>query len=981
MYKKLSIFTVALIFSVNVWAQNKISGLVTDSDQLPLAGATISLKNGQVLATTDSSGRFSVALNRGDVILISYTGRITRSITIGQESNLTVSLQTAAVNLDDVVVVGYGSTKKSDLTGSVATIKPDELKNAKIGTATSALQGLAAGVFVTTGNLKPGGDASVVIRGSGSLRAGNSPLYVVDGIPVEGGLQDLSPGDIQSIEVLKDASSAAIYGSRGSNGVILVTTKQGTKGPGRITLSANGGIQEMLNKRKLMNAQQYYDLVNKVIPDFSWTTEELRLLSRGESTDWQDAVTQKGKYSNYNLGVSGGSDNVKHFLGADFYDHQGIIRNSSFRKLTLRYNMDAQTKSWLKSGIRFNIIESSLKNINEEGDSGYGTMFSAISSQPTAPIKIDNGEYFDAFPNTRANPRAMVDLLDKVTQKTRAVGSVYFEVEPIKGLKLRSDNGGELEFFNVNNFEDGRMGQHYPDGGHATKFNGKKRYMQTENTATYQFDINHIHKFTAMAGFSASKYTYENTTADSKNLSAVTGYHNLGGAQNHGPNASYASASTLTSFYGRVNYNLDDRYLVTVTVRQDGSSRFAPGHQWGFFPSAAFAWRISNEEFMEKQEIFSDLKLRASIGRLGNQNIGDYAYAATISQGGEWSDYVFGGNLATGSVQNTISNPNLTWEKANQIDLGLDFGILKNRIAGTIDVYYKKTTDLLWLVPLPTESGFDNSLTNIGQIDNKGIEFSLTTININTKDFTWRTTGNISYNDNKIAELYGGKQDVNKSLFVGRHINTYYLLKADGIWQADEAAKAGQYNAQPGDRKVLDLNNDGVINGDDRTFAGISVPKYYGSFTNTFRYKGVELITFFTYAGGHMINNSLNRFLNSFSTWGNMSLDYYNGYWTPTRPSNRYPAPRVGSAYSNGDGTDANLQKGDYLRLRNIELAYHVPANSFLRKISSTGMRVYASVQNAATWTRFTGFDVESSDNTNPYPNARSFIAGLSINF
>jgi TonB-linked SusC/RagA family outer membrane protein len=981
MYKKLSIFTVALIFSVNVWAQNKISGLVTDSDQLPLAGATISLKNGQVLATTDSSGRFSVALNRGDVILISYTGRITRSITIGQESNLTVSLQTAAVNLDDVVVVGYGSTKKSDLTGSVATIKPDELKNAKIGTATSALQGLAAGVFVTTGNLKPGGDASVVIRGSGSLRAGNSPLYVVDGIPVEGGLQDLSPGDIQSIEVLKDASSAAIYGSRGSNGVILVTTKQGTKGPGRITLSANGGIQEMLNKRKLMNAQQYYDLVNKVIPDFSWTTEELRLLSRGESTDWQDAVTQKGKYSNYNLGVSGGSDNVKHFLGADFYDHQGIIRNSSFRKLTLRYNMDAQTKSWLKSGIRFNIIESSLKNINEEGDSGYGTMFSAISSQPTAPIKIDNGEYFDAFPNTRANPRAMVDLLDKVTQKTRAVGSVYFEVEPIKGLKLRSDNGGELEFFNVNNFEDGRMGQHYPDGGHATKFNGKKRYMQTENTATYQFDINHIHKFTAMAGFSASKYTYENTTADSKNLSAVTGYHNLGGAQNHGPNASYASASTLTSFYGRVNYNLDDRYLVTVTVRQDGSSRFAPGHQWGFFPSAAFAWRISNEEFMEKQDIFSDLKLRASIGRLGNQNIGDYAYAATISQGGEWSDYVFGGNLATGSVQNTISNPNLTWEKANQIDLGLDFGILKNRIAGTIDVYYKKTTDLLWLVPLPTESGFDNSLTNIGQIDNKGIEFSLTTININTKDFTWRTTGNISYNDNKIAELYGGKQDVNKSLFVGRHINTYYLLKADGIWQADEAAKAGQYNAQPGDRKVLDLNNDGVINGDDRTFAGISVPKYYGSFTNTFRYKGVELITFFTYAGGHMINNSLNRFLNSFSTWGNMSLDYYNGYWTPTRPSNRYPAPRVGSAYSNGDGTDANLQKGDYLRLRNIELAYHVPANSFLRKISSTGMRVYASVQNAATWTRFTGFDVESSDNTNPYPNARSFIAGLSINF
>ncbi len=981
MYKQLTILALAFLITVSAWAQNSINGLVTDGNNLPLAGATISLKNGQPLTTTDSTGKFSVVLNRGQVIEISYTGMVSRSITIGNESVLTISLQQSAVNLDDVVVVGYGSTKKSDLTGSVATIKADELKNAKVGTATSALQGLAAGVFVTTGSVKPGGDASVVIRGSGSLRAGNSPLYVVDGIPVEGGLQDLSPGDIQSIEVLKDASSAAIYGSRGSNGVILVTTRQGSKGKARITLNANAGFQKMLNKQKLMNAQQYYQLATRAIPDYTWTSEELRYLSRGESTDWQDAITQDGKYSNYNLGISSGTETVKHFLGADFYDQKGTIKNSSFRKVTLRYNMDAQTNSWLKSGLRFNIIESNLKNINEEGDSGYGTMFSALSSQPTAPVYLDNGDYFDGFLNTKANPVAMVDLLDKVTKKSRAVGSVYFEIEPIKGLKIRSDNGGELEFFNVNSYEDGRMGQHYPDGGHATKFNGKKRYMQSENTATYQFNINRVHRFTVLGGFSASKYTYESTTADSKNLSPVLGYDNLGGAQNHGPNYSYASASTLTSFYGRLNYNFDDRYLLTVTMRQDGSSRFAPGMRWGFFPSAALAWRVTNEDFMKDQDLFSELKVRASIGRLGNQNIGDYAYAATISQGGEWSDYVFGGNLATGSVQNTISNPNLTWEKANQMDLGIDFGILQNRIAGTVDLYYKKTTDLLWLVPLPTESGFDNSLTNIGQIDNKGIEFSLTTININTKDFSWRTSGNISFNDNKIAELYNGKMDVNKSLFVGRHINTYYMLQADGIWQADEVAKAAVYNAQPGDRKVKDLNNDGVINGDDRAFSGISVPKFYGSFTNTFRYKGFELIAFFTYAGGHMINNSLNRYLNSFNTWGNMSLDYYNGYWTPTRPSNRYPAPRVGSAYSNGDGTDANLQKGDYLRLRNIELAYQFPANSFVNKISSTGMRVYASVQNAATWTRFTGFDVESSDNTNPYPNARSFVAGLTINF
>lgn len=981
MYKKLFFACIGLLFTSLLYAQTKISGLVTDEVNVPLAGVSVSVKNTNRGTATDSAGRFTLQADKGAIIEFSHTGMVTKTVVVGNDLTFTIQLISAAVNLNDVVVIGYGSTKKSDLTGSVTTIKPDALKNARVGTATSALQGLAAGVFVSTGSVKPGGDASVVIRGSGSLRAGNAPLYVVDGIPVEGGLQDLSQGDIESIEVLKDASSAAIYGSRGSNGVILVTTRKGVKGKGRVTLNINSGTQRMLNKQDMMNAQQYYELASKAIPDYTWTSEELRLLSRGESTDWQDAITQNGNFSNYNLGISGGNEKVTHFLGADYYNQIGTIKNSSFRKVTLRYNMDAQTMDWLRTGIRFNIIESKLKNINEEGDSGYGTMFSAISSQPTAPIYTSNGDYFDGFLNTKANPVAIVDLLDRNTAKSRAVGSVYFEIEPVKNLKIRSDNGAELEFFNVNSYEDGRMGQHYPDGGHAVKFNGKKRYMQTENTATYNFELSDRHKFVVMGGFSASKYDYESTTADSKNLSPILGYDNLGGAQNHGPNYSYASASTLTSYYGRVNYNFDDRYLFTVTMRQDGSSRFAPGHRWGFFPSAALAWRISNEKFMENAGAVSELKLRLSAGKLGNQNIGDYAYAATIGQGGEWADYVFGGNLATGSVQNTIANPNLTWEKANQFDIGIDFGFFKNRIAGTLDAYYKKTTDLLWLVPLPIESGFDNSLTNIGQIDNKGIELSLTTVNISTRDFSWTTAGNISYNQNKIAELYGGKLDVNKSLFVGRPINLFYTLKSDGIWQTSEAAQAAQYNAQPGDRKVVDLNKDGVINGDDRQFAGMAVPKFYGSFTNTFKYKGFDLITFFTYAGGHMINNSLNRYLNSFNTWGNMGVDYYNGYWTPTRPSQRYPAPRVGSAYANGDGTDANLQKGDYLRLRNIELGYSFPANSFVRRIKSTGMRIYASVQNAFTWTQFTGYDVESGDNTNPYPNARTFMAGLSINF
>ncbi len=863
----------------------------------------------------------------------------------------------------------------------MASIKSEDLTNSKIGTVTSALQGLAAGVQVSTGSVKPGGDATVVIRGVGSLRAGSEPLYVVDGIPVQGGLQDLSSMDIESVEVLKDASSASIYGSRGSNGVILVTTKKGSTGKTRITFNASYGTQRMLNKQDLMNAQQYYELVSIAQPDYKWTSEELRLLSRGESTDWQDAVTQNGNYQNYNVSITGGTEKLSHYLGVDWYDQKGTIKNSSFDKLTVRYNVDAIGSDWFKYGVRFNVVESKLKNINEEADSGYGTMFSAISSQPTAPVFTQDGEYFDGFLNTKANPVAIVDLLDKATLKSRVVGSAYLEIEPVKNLKIKSDNGGELVFYKVNIYENGRMGQHYTEGGHANVMANKKKYWQTENTATYNFDLSEKHKFGAMVGFSASQVEYEEVTADSKKLSEILKYYNLGGAEEHGPNSSYGVSSSLASFYGRFNYNFNDRYLATLTMRGDGSSRFAPGHRWGFFPSLALAWRLSEESFIKKNvPVISNLKLRVSAGKLGNQNIGDFAYSSIIALGGSSANYVFGNSLATGSVQTSIANPELTWEKANQFDVGIDFGLFNNRIAGTIETYYKRTTDLLWQVPLPLESGFGSSLTNIGKIDNKGIEFSLNTVNMSMKDFLWTSALTFSYNKNEIKELYDGKQDVGKYLFVGKPIDQIYLLHSDGIWQINEASEAAKYNAQPGDRKIRDLKKDNVINGEDRDFCGVYTPKFYGSFTNTFAYKGFDLIAFFTYAGGHMINNSLNRYMNSFNPWGNMSENYYKYYWKQDRPNNKYPAPRIGSAYANGDGTDANLQKGDYIRLRNLELGYRLP-QSVLKNIKASNIRFYFSVQNLFTATEFTGFDVESSDNTNPYPNARSFIGGVSMNF
>lgn len=959
------------------FAQNLVRGTVYDSQSEPVAGASVIIEGTKTGTTTDANGNYSIKASDKDVLVYSFLGMVDVKMAVGKNSIMNVRLMPDSFALDEAVTIGYGQAKKSDLTGSVASVKPAELKNTKVGMVSNALQGMAAGVQVTSGNLKPGADAGIVIRGAGSVNAGTAPLYVVDGVPMSG-LQDISTIDIASIEILKDASSAAIYGSRGSNGVVLITTKRGESGKARVSFNAQGGVQQMVNKQNMMNAQQYYDLVMTSGQAYTWTSEELRLLSAGKSTDWQDEVTQLGSFQNYNISVAGGSEKMNHYLGVDYYDQKGIIKNSSFDKLTLRYNMDSKITDWFRAGARFNIVYSNLKNINEEQDSGYGTMFSAVSSQPTAPVYASDGEYFDGFLNTKANPVAMVELLDKSTKKLMAVGSAYLEIEPVKNLIIKTDNSMNFTMFRVNEYEDGRMGQHYPKDGRASTMSNFNRFMQTENTISYNLDMNG-HKFGIMGGFSASKTWYEETTAVSKGINPITKYNNLNGATDHGPNSSYACASTLASFYARVTYGYDDRYLATITMRGDGSSRFAPGHRWGFFPSMALAWRISEEKFLKGTQV-NNLKLRASIGSLGNQNIGDYQFSALVSEGGYMNDYTFGGLKNTGAVYATISNPNLTWEKANQVDLGLDFGFFGNRLSGTIEGYYKHTSDLLWRVPLPYESGYTESLTNVGALDNAGVELTLNSININRSKFSWTTSFNITYNKNKVVSLYDNKQDVGKWIFVGHSLGERYLLKSMGIWQLDEADQAAKYGCQPGDRKIWDKDGNGVINGEDRDFCGQSTPTVYGGLSNTFNIGNFDLTVFLNFAAGYMIDNSLLRYENAYNKWGNMSVDYYNNYWTIERPSNKYPAPRIGSAYANGDGTNANLQNGNYLRIKNIELGYTLPHHC-LSKIGVASLRFFASVQNLYTFTDFTGYDVEAWDTTNTYPGARAYIAGVSLNF
>lgn len=545
--KRYMLLLFSVLCAMQLSAQNiKVTGTVRASDSEPLIGVSVTVEGTDIRAITDRNGIYTIDAAVGNILLFSYLGMVDKAVEVKNTKNIDIIMLSDTYFLDDVVVVGYGSMKKSDLTGAVASVKTDDLKNTKVGMASSALQGMAAGVQVTSGNLKPGADAGVIIRGAGSVNAGTSPLYIVDGVPMSG-MQDLSTSDIESIEILKDASSAAIYGSRGSNGVVLVTTRRGEKGRGRVSFSASAGAQMMLNKQDMMNARQYYELVTASGQDYQWTTEELLLLSRGESTDWQDAVTQAGSFQNYNVSVSGGSDKISNYLGVDWYDQRGIIKNSSFNKLSLRYNMDSHIKPWLKAGARFNIVYSNLTNINEEADSGYGTMHSAVSSQPTAPIYASDGEYFDGFLNTKANPVAIVELLDKKTKKLMAVGSAYLEAEPLKNLFVRSENSVNYTSFRVNEYEDGRMGQHYPKEGRASIMSNLSTFMQTENTVTYNFEIEK-HKMSVMGGFSASRNTYETSTAESKGLNPILKYNNLGGAEDHGPNSSLPRRPLLLLF-------------------------------------------------------------------------------------------------------------------------------------------------------------------------------------------------------------------------------------------------------------------------------------------------------------------------------------------------------------------------------------------------------------------------------------------------
>lgn len=982
MKRKMSLLGLICLFTSILMAQTKISGTVTDVDKNPLPGVSVVCKSTSQGTVTNLDGKYTLEIDKGNTLTFSLIGMQTQDIKIANQSIINVIMHESTIELDEVVAIGYGTAKKSDLTSSIISVKPDELKNVKVGSAADALQGLATGVLISKGSFKPGGSSNIIIRGNGSFGNGGAsttPLYIIDGVMSNAGLDVIAPSDIESIEVLKDAASTAIYGSRASNGIILVTTKKGKTGKATITFNTNIGIQNLINKQKVLNASQFKEILDAATDNtYLWDKEEQRMFDEGRSTDWQDLITQSGVYQNYNLGITGGSEKTTYYLGLDWVDQEGIIKNTGYQKGNIRFNLDSKLNNWLTMGAKFNVIRSSTNSSNTDGVAGMnsldqGTMGSAIASKPSAPIFNEDGTYYDNL-LLRPNPVAAVTYFKNNFTQTRINASFNLEAEILKNLKLRTENGTEYINNQSNVFQDSRMTGIYKNVNISDRENGEQFYLQTENTLTYQLNKG-IHRLTAVGGFSASIFNWTMMSAQVLNASNITQNDNLGTGTPKSVNSDKVK-STLASFFGRVNYSLADKYLLTVTLRADGSSRFAKGHKWGYFPSGGLAWRINQEDFLKEVSFLDNLKLRTSYGIVGNQEISSYQSMAQVdATSSRYTDYVFGGTLANGSRTSILAQPDLTWEKSRQFDLGLDFAFFKNRLSGSIDGYYKYTYDLLYNVPLPLESGYRTALVNVGAMKNRGIELTLNSVNIDTKDFTWQTSLNYSFNKNEIDKLYNDLERVG-NYFVGQSINVIYTKRFGGIWQSDEAEIAKIYNAEPGDYKIIDRNRNNIIDDDDRDFVGQTTPQFFGSFSNTFKSHGFDLTVFFTYAGGHKIYNPF-AYLDSYSPSANMSPDYYHNYWTPERPSNKYP--RLGSTNSQLYETDGMYQKGDYIRLKNLELGYTLPRN-IANKVYASNIRVYASVQNLVTFTKYTGFDVETS-NANPYPACRVFMGGLTVNF
>ena len=1015
-----------------------ISGKVTSDDGEALPGVTVVVKGTTNGATTNADGSYTLTVPDNNAVLVfSSVGFTRKEVAVGRATNLSQSLTPETQALNEVQVVGYGTQKKSQVTGAISTVSDEQLRDVPVANVGQALQGRAAGITVSSSATTPGQAPVIRIRGNRSISGSNDPLLVVDGVPYDGSLNDLNPDDITSLEVLKDASSTAIYGARGANGVILITTRHGKSGAPRATYSGYYGVKKIYGRYDLQNGEQYYnyklEAYRALNPSFDpsnatfLTADERANYAAGRTTDYQSLLFQNGHIQNHVLGVSGGNEQTQYSASMGYYDETGIVPVQRFRRYSLRATLDQQIGKRVRVGI------NSLNTYNVADDPDINILYQILTTSPLASPYDANGVPI-LYPNTDtagSNPLTLYtqDAHKDQTTRLRSFNSLYGQVNIIKGLDYRLNLGLDGRSENNGQFYASNTPQNGGGQSTASRTQNLAFNLLAENLLLYNNTFGkHTVGFTGL--YSAQQYNYNAFGTSVRNLPTNYQLDNNLGAGTPSSASSTSQQWDIISYMARLNYSYDNRYSATVTVRADGSSRLAPGNKYKAFPSAAVAWNIANESFMQGRDWLSTLKLRASLGRVGSTAVNPYQTLGQLSAAIGAGYYNFGSTGAIGTVPSTIPNPNLGWEYTTTANFGLDFGFFQNRVTGSVEVYQQRTSDLLLPDALPTASGYSSFLRNAGSTQNRGIEVSLTTVNLRPKDlggFEWQTDWNFTVNREKVLSLGLGTDangneisDVGNQRFIGQPLYVFYDYKNIGIWQTSEADLAKKYNSKPGQIKVQDVNNDGVINANDRVIIGSRQPKFEAGITNRFRYKGFDLtVVALTRVGATVVDPTLFGPAYFYTNTGRRNQVNLN-YWTPTNPSNMYPEPDQTTRASEWPtyGSTLGYHDGTFIKVRSIDLGYNLPA-AWAKAAFMSSTRIYIQVQNPLIWakdpffqankaidpdalsysTRFNaanvgtagGIDFTGGNPNNStsglaglganYPVTRSFIVGVNLGF
>jgi TonB-dependent starch-binding outer membrane protein SusC len=1028
--------------SASAFAQNQITGRVTSAANEGLPGVTVLLKGTSNGTTTDVNGGYSLSIpGTSGTLVFSFIGYTTTEKTFSSPGTINVTLQTDAKALEEVVVIGYGTQRKSDVTGAVASVKEAELRERQAPSLNQALAGKMPGVQVNTNSGRPGGRTNVRIRGFSSINSSNNPLYVIDGVMMpqsnlaqsSSPIDFINPNDIVSVEVLKDASSTAIYGARGANGVILVTTKKGRAGEGQVSYNVDFSTTTIgPNSPEALNAQEYlavedlawrnmekYDPIGWKAGKWAYLNPALKradptLRAKGvfdangnplHDTNWLEETTQSKISQNHQLGFSGGGERTQYSLSLGYRDDQGYLVNSYMKRYSGRFTIDDQIKSWLKVGgtLSYNYQTENLVDISDQ------VARQIVEDFPFLPVRYPDGTFANNrdYPFAEGTMSSMHRLHGRkfILNTQTAIGSLYSNIKFAEGLEMRTVLGTNI-LTQENNDAVSRT-LDIGNRGNAASRNRRENFWSLENYVTYNKKFAEIHSFTGLLGISWQETNI--FTAESTVRNFATDYflfNNLGaGSTSPGVNSG-ASRTAYNSYFGRINYGLMDKYLVTFTGRADGSSRFGKNHKFSFFPSAALAWRVSEESFLKGNPVLTNLKLRSSYGLTGNSEIPAYSSLALLS-----SNYaaVLGDIRVGGTGLSRLANPELRWEKTAQFDVGVEVGLFGNRVSLEADYYSRNTTDMLLDAPVPRTSGYATVRKNVGSMRNRGIELGLNTINVDAGGFQWSTGFNVSVNRNKVLSLaspadifgVGGPNFTNQTniIRIGEPVGSFWGLTRLGIWseaERDEAAAFTSYRPgqtlMPGDIKYLDVNGDKAITDADRSIIGNGSPKAWGALTNTFRYKNFDLLVDLQYSYG---NDVLDMTLHSSEDRQALANSYKTvlNAWTPQNQNTMIAEVR-GTQAGYITNVDTHwIKDGSFIRGRNIMLGYTLPA-ALTEKIKLDRLRIYTSAQNL-----FLLVDDEligdpetvgirdgdaqnvfsQGQNWHGYPKPRTFLLGLQI--